>query len=207
MLQWTYIRRPWNDGEADEPGGSRDTGLRLREKRMNGKLLKTPPRLKEGLAELCGERLRGVYLLGSHARGEADAESDIDALIVLHGVDNYPRQIERTSELVSELSLECGRSISRVFVSEKRRHEDQTMFFLNLREEAVPAPPTPAFCRDRSAGPRVPSLRKELLFESAPPVEAHGMPQQRWKSGTEGLSPSHKPETRLNSSLRHWSCG
>jgi predicted nucleotidyltransferase len=95
--------------------------------------------LKQGLAQLYGERLKGVYLFGSYARGEADAESDIDVLIVLDRVDNYSQEIERTSELVSTLSLQCDRSISRVFVSERRWQEERTMFFLNVREEAVPA--------------------------------------------------------------------
>lgn len=99
----------------------------------------TLARLKQGLLELYGDRLKGVYLFGSYARGEADEESDIDILIVLDRVDNYSQEIDRTSELVSALSLLCDRSISRVFVSERRWQEDQTMFFLNVREEAVPA--------------------------------------------------------------------
>ncbi len=96
-------------------------------------------RLKLGLSDLYGERLKGVYLFGSHARGEADEESDIDVLIVLDRVDNYSEEIGRTSELIANLSLDCDRSISRVFVSEQRWRDDQTMFFLNVREEAVPA--------------------------------------------------------------------
>ena len=94
-------------------------------------------RLKEALAALYGSRLKGVYLFGSHARGEADEESDVDVLIVLDRVDSYSQEIERTSELIAELSLECGQSISRVFVSEQRWREERTMFFQNLREEAV----------------------------------------------------------------------
>ncbi len=106
---------------------------------MNDMIRKTLQRLKQGLTELYGERLKGVYLFGSYARGEADEESDIDVLIVLDHVEHYSQEIDRTSELVAELSLECGRSISRVFASEQRWREDQMMFFLNVREEAVPA--------------------------------------------------------------------
>lgn len=63
--------------------------------------------------------------------------SGITLLEVL--VQPYSQEIERTSELVAKLSLESDRTLSRVFVSEQRWREDETMFFLNLREEAVPA--------------------------------------------------------------------
>lgn len=106
---------------------------------MDEPVRKMISQLKAGLTELYGERLKGVYLFGSYARGEAGEESDIDVLIVLDQVQNYSAEIARTSELIAGLSLACGRSISRVFVDEERWRGDQTMFFLNVREEAVPA--------------------------------------------------------------------
>ena len=96
-------------------------------------------RLRRGLQSIYGDRLKGVYLFGSYARREAGEESDIDVLIVLDRVDRYSEEIEWTSELVSDLSLSFGKSISRVFVSEKRWREENTMFFVNVRDEAVPA--------------------------------------------------------------------
>ena len=98
-----------------------------------------PDELKAGLTLLYSDRLKGIYLFGSFSRGEADAESDIDILIVLDRVDNYGQEVELTSHLISRLSLACGRSITCVFASEKRWKEDGTIFFLNVREEAVPA--------------------------------------------------------------------
>lgn len=95
--------------------------------------------LKDRLADLYGERLKGVYLFGSYARDEADEESDMDVLIVLDQADNYSGEVNRTGEVTSNLSLKYGITISRVFASEKRWREDQTMFFLNLRDEAIAA--------------------------------------------------------------------
>ncbi len=104
---------------------------------MNQKVQEALGRLREGLEELYSERLKGVYLFGSHSRGDAGEESDVDVLIVLDEVTDYSKEIEKTSELVGDLSLDYDLSISRVFVSEKRWNEDRSMFFLNVREEAV----------------------------------------------------------------------
>jgi predicted nucleotidyltransferase len=94
--------------------------------------------LKERLAALYGGRLKGVYLFGSYAREEADAESDLDVLIVLDRVDSYAAEISRTGSVISELSLRSGITLSRVFTSEAQWRDDSTLFFLNLREEAIP---------------------------------------------------------------------
>jgi len=95
--------------------------------------------LKKQLKAIYGDRLKGVYVFGSYARGDARPESDLDVLIVLDHVDDYSREIDRTSAVISELSLRSGVAISRVFVPEQRWETDQTNFFLNVREEAVPA--------------------------------------------------------------------
>ena len=106
---------------------------------MNTKVRSILGELNLRLLALYGERLRGVYLFGSHARDEANEESDADILIVLDRVENYSREIDTTSELTSELSLEHGISLSRVFATEEQWRTGQTNFFQNLREEAVPA--------------------------------------------------------------------
>ena len=95
--------------------------------------------LKDRLQPLYGSRLKGSYLFGSHSREEADEESDIDVLLVLDKIDNYSAEVERISAIVSELSIKHGHSMSCVFATEKNWREDQTMFYLNVREEAVSA--------------------------------------------------------------------
>jgi predicted nucleotidyltransferase len=96
-------------------------------------------RLRQGLHRIYGGRLEGVYIFGSHARGEATPDSDLDVLIVLDRLDDYGEEIQRTSHLISSLSLDCGTSLSRVFVSQAQWAEGQTAFLQNVREEAVPA--------------------------------------------------------------------
>ena len=47
--------------------------------------------LKTALIELYGERLRGVYLYGSYARGDYHVDSDVDVLVALNGIINTGR--------------------------------------------------------------------------------------------------------------------
>lgn len=95
--------------------------------------------LKAGLAHIYGERLRGLYLFGSHARGDADEESDLDVMIVLDRFDRYAAEVDRTGALVSKLSIDSGISISRVFVSEGDWDAAGSPLIANARREAVPA--------------------------------------------------------------------
>lgn len=94
--------------------------------------------LSAGLKALYGDRLRGVFLYGSYARGEQDGESDVDILVVLDRLDSYGAEIDRTSHLVSEVSLKYGVSVSRVFVSERELLETESPFLANVRDEMVP---------------------------------------------------------------------
>jgi type I restriction enzyme S subunit len=106
---------------------------------MSEKIRRILADLKSRLSELYGERLKGVYVFGSYARDEADEESDLDILVVLDRVESYPHEISFSSDVISELSLKYGVTVSRVFASESQWRNDPTMFFLNVREEAIPA--------------------------------------------------------------------
>ena len=95
--------------------------------------------LKAGLAILYGNRLKGVYLFGSYARGDHDQESDLDILIILDDIVEFGTEIRRTGELASNLSLKYGISISRKFISEDRWLQGDSVLLRNVRAEAVEA--------------------------------------------------------------------
>jgi predicted nucleotidyltransferase len=59
-----------------------------------------------GLRKRFGDRIAHVWLFGSKARGDSDAESDVDLLIVAHDGDDALR--ETVCEMAYALSLEHG---------------------------------------------------------------------------------------------------
>jgi uncharacterized protein len=95
--------------------------------------------LKLELTRIYGERLKGVYLYGSYARGDHRPGSDVDVMIVLASYQRYGDEIKRTSELNAKLSLEYNLSISRLFLTEERwKHEDSPLL-RNIRTQGQSA--------------------------------------------------------------------
>lgn len=88
------------------------------------------------LEQIYGSRLLGLYLYGSHARDDAGPESDLDLLVILDRVDSYFAEIERTSELRSDLSLEHELTVSMVFVPDADWRAADTPFLTGVRDEA-----------------------------------------------------------------------
>ena len=106
---------------------------------MDGWLQKLLTAVKRGLERRYGDRLQGLYLFGSHARGDSGADSDVDLLIVLDEVPDYVAEVWRVGELVAPLALRYEVSISSVFLSKSDWLEADGPFFFNVRREAVAA--------------------------------------------------------------------
>ena len=93
--------------------------------------------LEEFLARLKtdhGDDIRRVILFGSHARGEADTESDVDVLVVARGDIENARQVYRW----------CNRNhtswVSPLVISEDAYREDQRFqppFYVNTRRDGI----------------------------------------------------------------------
>lgn len=69
-------------------------------------------KLKISLDQLYGNRLKRLYLYGSFARGEERPGSDLDVAMVLENFDRPWAEIQRTSQLISDLSLEFDITVS-----------------------------------------------------------------------------------------------
>ena len=93
--------------------------------------------LRLGLERIYGPRLKDLILYGSYARGEADAGSDVDVLLVLDDFADDFAEIERTLDLVAGLSLEHNTVISLVPVRDQEWRERRSSFLMNVGREGV----------------------------------------------------------------------
>lgn len=90
------------------------------------------------LRALYGERLTDVVLFGSHARGDADADSDIDLLVVLDGVASRSRELARMDPILFRHSLANDTVITEIPVSEAEFRESDAPLLARVRAEGVP---------------------------------------------------------------------
>jgi predicted nucleotidyltransferase len=67
---------------------------------------------KTVLENYYGSRLKGVVVYGSVARDEADPESDIDLLVLLHKPFSYFEETQRIIDLLYPIQLESEHLIS-----------------------------------------------------------------------------------------------
>jgi len=95
--------------------------------------------LRAPLEDLYGDNLVGIRLFGSYARQQAAPDSDVDVLLVLRDVDDYGTEVRRVRDLLSRVSLECGKTIVPVFVDAKRFSAAPDPFMASVVREAVPA--------------------------------------------------------------------
>jgi predicted nucleotidyltransferase len=104
---------------------------------MDPKIKRLVDRIKTHLTETYGEGIRKVILYGSHARGEATKDSDVDVLVLVdQSLD--PREVEDSlSDLLYDIILEEGELISVVTVSEEHYENYNSPFMLNVKKEGM----------------------------------------------------------------------
>jgi len=94
--------------------------------------------LRRTLEELYGERLHAVILYGSHARGEAADDSDVDVMVVLDGPVDPWEEIARMAERVYEMQLAFEKLISTYPVSLETYQTSALPVLVNARREGIP---------------------------------------------------------------------
>ncbi len=93
--------------------------------------------LKSRLAGLYGDRLSGIVLYGTYARGTAHASSDLDVAMILESYERTWQGIDRTGPTVAELSLKHGLTISLIPVRKKDWEANRILLTRSLHREGI----------------------------------------------------------------------
>ena len=104
---------------------------------MNDKLRQMLSDLRQGFEQIYGDRLQRMILFGSQARGDAEAGSDVDVMVVLAGETRAADEIERTGGITSDLSLQFNTVLSCLFISAERYEKERSPLLLNVHREGV----------------------------------------------------------------------
>ncbi len=100
-------------------------------------LKKILPELKAALERRYGERLVKFVLFGSHARGEATEDSDIDVLAVVENLTDGPRERFAVSAIAADVSCDYDTLINLVLKSAQDYGSRNTPLLMNVRREGV----------------------------------------------------------------------
>jgi predicted nucleotidyltransferase len=93
--------------------------------------------LKQELQKMYGDRLVKLILFGSHARGEANPDSDIDLLAVLKSPVSQVQEISYMSELCVKILLDHNELVSIVPMSEDRFNAKGVALLRNIQREGI----------------------------------------------------------------------
>jgi predicted nucleotidyltransferase len=100
------------------------------------------PRLRQELVALYGPLLKKVLLYGSRARGDHEADSDYDVLVVLDGPFDHWAEVGRLAGLSDDILWRTIEDENPVVVSFKpmtpEQFEARTGFLHNVRKDAIP---------------------------------------------------------------------
>ena len=94
-------------------------------------------RIKNCLRDAHGDRLQGVVLYGSEARGDAEPDSDIDLLVLLKGPVEFGKDLRTSIDAIYDLQLEISRSIHAMPVDIEAFRSGKYSVYRNAKREGV----------------------------------------------------------------------
>ncbi len=104
---------------------------------MDPKVKRLVDQVKAYLHERYDAGIKRVILYGSHARGEATEDSDIDVLVLVDESLN-PREVDDSlSDLLYDMILEEHELVSVIVLPENHFENHSLPFMLNVRREGV----------------------------------------------------------------------
>jgi predicted nucleotidyltransferase len=93
--------------------------------------------VKDRLRDIYKDKLRGIVLHGSYARGDAAEGSDIDLILLLDEVKNPLLEMEKYFNVIQKLDLKYDTVISVLPVGEQEFRTRRMPVFLNAKKEGL----------------------------------------------------------------------
>ena len=93
--------------------------------------------IKSRLQAVYGDRLRGVVLYGSEARGEATSDSDVDILVLLTGPVALGREMRTIIEALYPLQLDIDRVLEAFPVDEADYLRGEQAWYRHAQKEGI----------------------------------------------------------------------
>lgn len=93
--------------------------------------------VKLRLKQVYGDRLRGIVLYGSYARGDATEGSDVDLIVLLKEMHDPIGEIHTCSKAFGDLELTYDTLISVLPLDVNEYREKRLPVFLNAKKEGV----------------------------------------------------------------------
>jgi len=93
--------------------------------------------VKKRLQKIYGEKLKGVILYGSYARGDATEGSDIDIIVLLDEINDFDAELDTLFEIIGRIDLKYDTLISILPLEERQYLARRLPVILNAKREGI----------------------------------------------------------------------
>jgi predicted nucleotidyltransferase len=95
--------------------------------------------VKKSLQKIYGEKLKGIILYGSYARGDATEDSDIDIIVLLGEIRDFDAELDTLFEVIGQVDFKYDTLISVLPLEEKQYLTRRMPVILNAKREGITA--------------------------------------------------------------------